>query len=226
MCGEMAGRRENLPLMLGLGVDEISVAPGEVAVLKSLIRDASGAQCKEVLARACECASAADVDALLETMGWRTVTAAPIVERQIITVDSDSQSKEEVIQEAVGLLYACGRVDRPRPVEEAVWAREATYSTGLGFGFAIPHCKSESVTSPSLAIVRLGSPVEWGSLDGQPVAMVLLLVVPSADSAGSHMKVFAKLARRLMHEEFRGRLMAAPGPDELCAYLRDELDLA
>ena len=38
------------------------------------------------------------------------------------------------------LQVVAGRTDRPRDVEEAVWAREETYSTGLGFGFAVPHC--------------------------------------------------------------------------------------
>lgn len=124
------------------------------------------------------------------------------------------------------MLLAAGRVERPREVEEAVWAREATYSTGLGFGFAIPHCKSDAVTSPSLAVVRLKNGVEWGSLDGEAVTMVLLLVVPSSDAAGSHMKVFAKLARKLMHEEFRGRLMGAGSADEMESCLGRELELS
>jgi mannitol/fructose-specific phosphotransferase system IIA component (Ntr-type) len=54
--------------------------------------------------------------------------------------------------------------------------REAVYSTGFGYGFAIPHCKTRAVTANSVAMLKLRNPVPWGSLDGQPVRVILLLV--------------------------------------------------
>ncbi|MFO0833787.1 MAG: phosphoenolpyruvate--protein phosphotransferase [Phycisphaerales bacterium] len=228
MCGEMAGKRGNLPLLLGLGLDEISVAPGEVAAIKAMVREAKGPECRGLFERACACRTPGEVDALVAAGGWRAASGAgtAIVDRSLVMVESNAASKEEAIQEAIGVLLAAGRVERPRDVEEAVWAREATYSTGLGFGFAIPHCKSDAVTSPSLAVVKLNNGIEWGSLDGEAVTMVLLLVVPSSDAAGSHMKVFAKLARKLMHEEFRGQLMGAGSAGEVETCLRRELELS
>ncbi len=226
VCGEMAGRRENLPLMIALGLDEISVAPGEVSTLKALVRTASAAACAELLDAACDCSTPAQVEALIGQSPWRSAAPCPVVAGELIAIGSDAQSKEEAIQEAVDLLYASGRAEQPRVVEEAVWAREQTYSTGLGFGFAIPHCKSEAVVSPSLAVVKLGSPVEWGSMDGQPVEVVMLLVVPASDASGSHMKVFASLARRLMHEEFRDRMRAAASAEAVEGCLREELGLS
>lgn len=225
MCGEMAGNRGNLPLLLGMGLDEISVAPGEVAAIKALAREARAAQCRDLFERACACRTPGEVDAAVAASGWRLMKAAAIVDRELVLVESDAVSKEDAIQEAVGVLLAAGRVDRPRDVEEAVWAREATYSTGLGFGFAIPHCKSDAVTSPSLAVVKLRQGIEWGSLDGGAVSVVLLLVVPSSDAAGSHMKVFARLARKLMHEEFRERMMGAATAEEVEMCLRSELEI-
>ncbi len=117
------------------------------------------------------------------------------------------------------------RTQRPREVEEAVWAREATYSTGLGFGFAVPHCKSTTVTAPTLAVLKLQKPIDWGSMDGQPVQLVLLLAIPADDTTGAHMKVFAKLARKLMHEEFREHLMSASDAQAVETCLRQELGL-
>lgn len=226
MCGEMAGKRGNLPLLLGMGLDEISVAPGEVAAIKALVREARAEDCRALFERAIACRTPGEVDALVAASGWRETKTAAIVDRSLVMVESDAASKEEAIQEAIGVLLAAGRVDRPRDVEEAVWAREATYSTGLGFGFAIPHCKSDAVTSPSLAVVKLRRGIEWGSLDGGSVSVVLLLVVPSSDAAGSHMKVFAKLARKLMHEEFRERLMSAATAEETESCLRIELEIS
>jgi fructose-specific PTS system IIA-like component len=226
MCGEMAGKRGNLPLLLGLGLDEISVVPGEVAAIKAMVREGRAEECRALFERACACRTPGEVEALVSAGGWRVAPSAAIVDRALVMIDSDAASKEEAIQEAIGVLLAAGRVERPREVEEAVWAREATYSTGLGFGFAIPHCKSDAVTSPSLAVIKLRGRIEWGSLDGEAVTMVLLLVVPSSDAAGSHMKVFAKLARKLMHEEFRGQLMGARSVGEVETCLRRELELS
>jgi fructose-specific PTS system IIA-like component len=165
------------------------------------------------------------VEEILSARGWRRSEAARVVDADTIDVSSDARTKEEAIRDAVDLLFVAGRTDRPGVVEEAVWAREETYSTGLGFGFAVPHCKTSAVSSPTLAVLKLSSPVEWGSMDGQPVRMVLLLTIPESDTTGAHMKVFAKLARKLMHEEFRERMLGATDRAEIEACLNEELGL-
>jgi fructose-specific PTS system IIA-like component len=223
VCGEMAGDRLNLPLMIGLGVDEISVAPGAVLGLKTLVRQAEAARCRELLDDACSRRTPREVEELLASASWRAASPQRITEPDLIDLDSDAATKEEAIKDAADLLYIAGRTERPRAVEEAAWAREATYSTGLGFGFAVPHCKTGAVGGPSLAVMRLRSPVDWGSMDGEPVRMVLLLAIPASDTTGAHMKVFAKLARRLMHEEFRAGLMGTAEASAVETYLKAEL---
>ncbi len=226
VCGEMAGDALNLPLMLGLGVNEISVAPGAVLTLKTLVQGADAARCRDLLQAAAACRTPAEVETQIRTSSWRRSADRAVLEQDLIVVGSDASSKEEAIKEAVDLLFIAGRTEQPRDLEEAVWAREATYSTGLGYGFAVPHGSSEAVQAPSLAVLRLDSPVNWESMDGQPVSTVMLLVTPASDKTGAHMKVFATLCRRLMHEEFRGRLHAAPHPGEVLAFLKAELGLA
>lgn len=226
VCGEMAGDAANLPLMVGLGVDEISVAPSSISVLKAMTREASGENCRGVIEEACGCESVSEVAAVLARPGWRGRASVPVIEPSFVAMRSEATTKAEAIHEAACMLRASGRLTSTRPVERAAWAREETYSTGLGHGFAIPHCKSEAVVHPSLAVVRLATPIEWGSLDEQPVSIVMLLVVPSGDAAGSHMKIFARLARRLMHESFRDRLRAAESAEGLVGVLHEELELS
>jgi fructose-specific PTS system IIA-like component len=230
VCGEMAGVRENLPLMIGLGVDEISVAPGEVLGLKSAVAGADAGQCRELLDAAMKCRTAEEVEEMLKGAVWRSGGGAgSILDREMIEVGSDAASKEEAIKHAVDLLMIAGRTERPRMVEEAVWAREAMYSTGLGYGFAVPHCKTDAVSGPALAVLKLRQPVEWGSMDGRPVEVLMLLAVPLSETAGGggtgHMKVFAKLARKLMHEEFRAKMMDAVDSRGIEACLREELGI-
>ena len=107
-----------------------------------------------------------------------------------------------------------------------MWAREETYSTGVGHGFAIPHCKSRTVRSPTIALLHLKQPIDWGSSDGEPVRVAIMLAIPetgasgpTAESARTHMRVLAQLARQLMHEDFRERLLRATNPKQVVAAL-------
>ncbi len=230
VCGEMGGRPSNVPLMLGLGVDEVSAGPNEFAAVKLAVREADALRCRQLLDEACELDSADAVRELLGSFAWRSELAAPsVIDPECVDVGVAAASKAEAIKAAVDLLAVAGRTDAPRELEEAVWAREATYSTGLGHGFAVPHCKSPSVRWPTLAAVRLAEPVEWESMDGKPVHTVLLLAVPDGEAAGggraAHLKIFATLARRLVHDEFRQKLQACTEAPALGAILQDELGL-
>lgn len=226
VCGEMAGEVENLPLTIGLGVDEISVSPGRVAVLKQAVGRANAAACRELLDRATDATDAEAVSSMLEAGGWRVAgAAAPLMDAGLIDVSLSATSKGEAIDRLVEMLYIAGRTDDPTALEDAVWAREETYSTGLGHGFAVPHCKSDAVMVPTLAVARLSTAVEWGSMDGQGVDTVMLLAVPASDESGAHLKIFAKLARRLMHEAFRDRLRCAGTGEAVADCLREELGI-
>jgi len=150
--------------------------------------------------------------------------AAPLITAELVVDKVVAATKAEAIKQAVDLLGITGRTDQPRLVEEAVWRREATYSTGFGHGFAIPHCKSDAVKTNSLAVLRLAGGVEWGSLDHQPVRLVILLVMRESAGVDSHLRVFARLARKLMHDEFRSGLERENDPVVLCARLREVLE--
>ena len=225
MCGEMARDVRNLPLLVGLGLDEISVAAPDVPALKAGVAQLLAANCREVLAAALACRDIAEVDAVLAAFHNRGA-AQSMLESELITVGSDSAGKEEAIKEIVDAFYTTGRTDDPLTVEEAVWAREEVQSTALGHGFAVPHCKTDALTANSIGVVRLKHPIEWESVDGQRVRCVILLAMRESDKDGTHMKVFSTLARKLMHEEFRAGLLGARDRDAVLAFLTKELELA
>ncbi|MCH8852064.1 MAG: phosphoenolpyruvate--protein phosphotransferase [Planctomycetes bacterium] len=230
MCGEMARDLQNLPLLIGLGLDEISVAAPDVPALKAAVTQLSAAECRDVFAAATACSDVAEVESVLATFHTRAAAArslpeASLLEAELITVDSDSISREEVIKEIVDALHVAHRTHDAATVEEAVWAREEVHSTGLGHGFAIPHCKTDAMASNSIGVVRLKQPIEWDAVDDQPVECVILLAMRESDKDGTHMKVFSTLARKLMHEEFRERMLAAQDGDAILAYLTEQLEL-
>lgn len=85
-------------------------------------------------------------------------------------------------------LLLAGRCRYPRKLEADLWAREAVFSTGLGFSFAIPHSKSEHIEQSTISVARLAQPVAWGDDEAQFVIMLTL----NKHSAGISICVFSR----------------------------------
>jgi fructose-specific PTS system IIA-like component len=149
----------------------------------------------------------------------------PLLSDELVLLGSASRTKEEVIQEMVDAFYTSGRTDDRDLVEEALWSREAEYSTGLGHGFAIPHCKTDAVTANSICILKLNEPIDWDSIHGEQVRMVVLLALRSSEVANTHMQVFSSLARRLDDDDFRQRLLNIDTAEQMTTYLAEQLGL-
>ena len=225
MCGEMTRNPRNLPLLIGLGLDEISTAAAEIPALKAAIAELSADQCRRTLAEAMNVRTIAEVDAVLSShhdLG----AAHRMIEPGFVILDAEIEGKEEAIKEMIDAFYAGGRTDTPIKLEAAVWAREQLCSTGLGHGFAIPHCKTDAIQSDTIGLIRFRDGVEWQSIDGRPVRCMILLATRATQTNGTHMQVFSKLARKLMNDDFRNRLLATPDRDAIFAFLAEELGLS
>jgi fructose-specific PTS system IIA-like component len=226
ICGEMAGEIANLPLMLGLAPDEISVFPARVLELKAALATLDASSSRALVAKLLLLRDAGEVRTMLAQMAVAG-GSSPLVEPALVDVLSDARTKVEALRELVGLIVASGRARDALALEEAVWAREDTYSTGLGFGFAIPHCKSAAVLTPTIAVAKFQSPIDWSAADGEPVSIALLLAIPeagtAAEAARTHMRILATLARKLMHEDFRAALQQAATPEAFVDVLAGSL---
>jgi fructose-specific PTS system IIA-like component len=221
MCGEMARDKATLPILIGLGFDEISVSAPAVAGLKSKITQLETHSCHELAQLVSQCKSVADVSNELSKFS-ESRGDIPIIARELIIMDSVAETKEELIKEMIDTLDLAGRLSDSSEIEDAIWAREEVYSTGLGHGFAIPHCKSGAVKHNSVTVAQLKQPLAWGSLDGEPVQVAIMLTMQNSKE-NMHLKVFSRLARKLMHENFRETIIREHNPDALVTYLTEEL---
>ena len=224
MCGEMARNINNLPLVIGLGLDEISLASPDIPAIKSAATGMEWTKCRQILESAITCNSASEVGDLLSKVN-NSCKDDSLTSPELVILDSDSCSKEEAIKELTDMLYIAGRTDAPECMEEAIWAREAVYSTGLGHGFAIPHCKTDSVKSNSIGILKLKNPIDWKSIDGNPVKFVILLAIRESDKNNSHLRIFSKLARKLIDDDFRETLLKAQSSEIILSSLANELEM-
>jgi len=223
VCGEMAADPLNLPVWLGLGVEEISVTPASIGTLKDEVQGCEAQQARTLVADLVGCRTAADVKDRL--LAWRQRQGLfDLVDPRTVCVGVDAPTKAHAIKALVDRLYVEGRTDDPVTVENALWQRESTYSTGLGYGFAIPHCQTQALTADSVAILKLARPVEWDALDGKPVSVVILLARREGGDK-RHLQVLARLARSLMQDSFRQFLEQADDPEQIVRFLRQELNL-
>ncbi|EXX90517.1 PTS fructose transporter subunit IIA, partial [Paenibacillus darwinianus] len=58
-------------------------------------------------------------------------------------------------------------------------------------------------------------PLDWQSLDGEPVKVVLLIAVPEAAASNEHLQILIAISRKLIDETFRNKLMQVSSADEL-----------
>lgn len=223
LCGELASDRRFLPLLLGLGLDELSLATPQIAETKAFLSQLNAGQCRELLAKICECANSEQILASLNTGSVTEVRS--MLSEECMTLQADWRNKAEVLKGMVDTLWLAGRTQQPLQLEETLWQREEAYSTGLGHGIAIPHAKTDAIDHSAISIARLAHPVDWGSLDGQPVDLVIMLTLNAQQGADEHLRIFSRLARRMMYDEFRQQLRQAPNAAALCALLQQELEM-
>ena len=138
-----------------------------------------------------------------------------------IKLNLESVEKDEVFEELIEELVAITPDLDRRLVLQAIKERESKMSTGVLPGIAVPHGKTDAVSGVKgiIGISREG--IEYDSLDGKPVHVVILLLT-SPDSSELHLRILKHLARLLENSAFYGELMAQKTPqdvyDLVCRY--------
>jgi len=86
--------------------------------------------------------------------------------------------------------------------------RDELGSTGIGGGVSIPHARFRDVKKPFGLLVRLKQPIEFDAIDGQPVDIVFLLMLPAAAQL-DQLNALAAVARKLRDREVLTKLRTA-----------------
>ena len=137
-----------------------------------------------------------------------------LLSEKSIELNGSSTSKNEVLQQLVNLMSRQGNILDPKTYLDAVFAREAEGSTGVGEGVAIPHAKTPAVQKAGLAFMRCPAGVEFDSLDGQPAKIFFLIAAPNTKD-NVHLDVLSRLSTLLMEPAFIDQLMQVKTTEEL-----------
>jgi PTS system nitrogen regulatory IIA component len=121
-----------------------------------------------------------------------------------VVLGLSATSKKRAFEYA-GLLFENHHGLARSVVFDSLFARERMGSTGLGHGVAVPHGRIKGLNQALAAFLRLASPVPFDAPDGQPVSMLLCLLMPEA-AIQQHLEVLAELAQLMSNETLRDAL--------------------
>ncbi|HWS28026.1 MAG TPA: PTS sugar transporter subunit IIA [Xanthomonadales bacterium] len=137
-----------------------------------------------------------------------------ILARDHIGADIRVSSKKRLLEQLAGLLAGDLGASVERAIFEALIAREHLGSTGLGQGVAIPHGRVGGNLPPTAAFMRLKNPIDFDAPDGEPVDLVLALVVPD-HFTDQHLSLLAQVAELFSHAEVCEELREARDAGQL-----------
>lgn len=131
---------------------------------------------------------------------------------------ADKDQLFEIIADQFAHIY---RVESQRS-RELLRKRETLGTTGFGRGIAIPHARIEGISQPLGLFVQLEHPVDYGSVDAQPVDLVWAMLSP-VDHAEDHLRALAYISRQLRDEALVSRLRGARDHEAIYALLGEKL---
>jgi len=146
---------------------------------------------------------------------------ADILNEKVIVTNLPGTTKTEIINAMIDLAATNEKVIDKEKMRAAIFEREKIMSTGVGSGFAIPHGKTDAVQDIVAAFAITDQPIDYQSLDDQPVRIVFLLVGRD-NSVGPHIKLLSRISRLMNKEEFRKRLIEAESPGEVLKIFTQE----
>ena len=143
-----------------------------------------------------------------------------ILRPQDVLAPMQATEKKAAIKELVGLLAKSPDVKDPELLLASVLEREATRTTGVGHGLAIPHSKCQGVKKLMVAIGKVTPSINFNSIDDQPVSIIVLLVSPPEQTA-AHIQCLASISRLMTIESFRNTLQKCQTGAEIFAAIAD-----
>ncbi|WP_157146664.1 PTS fructose transporter subunit IIABC [Brachyspira pilosicoli] len=137
-----------------------------------------------------------------------------VITLDCINIDLKGQTKSEIIDEMVDILYNNGKLNDREEYKKEILKREAQSSTGMEEGIAIPHGKTDAVKIPTVAIGISKKGVDYESLDGKPSHLFFMIAAP-ANSNNSHIELLSKITTLLLEDDIREALINSKSKEEV-----------
>ena len=145
----------------------------------------------------------------------KEIDLSKIISKDLLIVDSVSESKQEVLLELAKLLEKKEYITNAINFLDDVYLRESEGITGIGNGIAIPHGKTKAVKKTTVAIAVLKNEINWETLDEKGVKVVILFAVQDTDATTTHILLLQQVAILLANDNFLDSLKEVSSVDQL-----------
>jgi mannitol/fructose-specific phosphotransferase system IIA component (Ntr-type) len=152
-----------------------------------------------------------------------TLKISEVVQPETVDLDLKGHlDKGSLIRYLISLLHKAGKIESEELFLQAVYEREGIGPTYMGNFIAIPHGKSDTVISAGVAFGRSAEGVLYETdLGGGIAKLIFLLAIPDGMAPEEYVRVLARLARLLVHEEFLEALYKAEEYEDVISAIRN-----
>lgn len=140
--------------------------------------------------------------------------------REATAMNVKAADKAAVIDKLVDLQCTHGNITDKAAYKKAIYAREEEYSTYIGNGIVVPHAKNPVVTAPSLAVVKLTTPIQYNADDEEKSDLFFMIAAPM--NGNLHVDMLARMMTLLANEDFVAKLRTAQTEQEFLDMLDQE----
>lgn len=144
-----------------------------------------------------------------------------ILNQRCVVTSLKASSKKHALQELARTASAATGLQE-RAVLDVLLERERLGTTGVGSGIAIPHGKLPELEKLYGCFARLETPIDFDSVDNEPVDLIFLLLAPEFAGA-DHLKALARISRVLRNATHCDKLRTAAGSDKIYSLLTADI---
>lgn len=144
-----------------------------------------------------------------------------MLSKEFIKMNLSGKTKDEILQEMVEILDKGGALNDKEEYLKVVREREATSSTGLEEGIAIPHGKTKAVKKATIAFGKSKNGVDFNSLDGENSRFFFMIAAPEG-TTDAHIEMLSKITNKLLNDEFKERLEKAETAEDIITLFNEE----
>ncbi len=143
---------------------------------------------------------------------------------EYIKPNMKATTKEDAIKELIDFFIKShsGSKELKEQILSSVMERESLASTGIGHGVAIPHGLVDEGPVIWGALGRSAEGIDFDSIDGKPVHLIILIVTPKNHKADMHLSVLSEISKILSDEPTLKRVFAAETAAEICEILSEK----
>ena len=152
-------------------------------------------------------------------MNSKSMDLSKLLMPQAVRVLGNVTSKKRLFQELGDSAATAYRLTAASVVD-GLQERESLGPTGVGHGIALPHARLDEVERIVAVFLRLERPLDYDSVDRQPVDLVFALLAPK-DSGVDHLKALALVSRTMRDPGVLTKLRANADPAKLYAILTE-----